>query len=80
MGVGSLTAPLVPLAPFLCYALPKIGTQRRDFTDMVRLIDAHTGGISLSGTARTRFDSAGIVHALSGGKRKMSVTQPGKNV
>ncbi|MEN8244436.1 MAG: insulinase family protein, partial [Thermodesulfobacteriota bacterium] len=59
MGVGVLPTPLVPLAPFLCYALPKVGTQRRDFTDLVRLIDAHTGGISLSGTARTRFGSAG---------------------
>ncbi len=59
LGVGALTAPLLPLAPFLCYALPKVSTQRRDFTDLVRLIDAHTGGISLSGTARTRFDSDG---------------------
>ena len=59
MGVGSLTKPLLPLAPFLCYALPKIGTQRRDFTDMVRMIDAHTGGIGLSGNARTLFDPTG---------------------
>ena len=59
MGVGSLTESLLPLAPFMCYALPKINTRRRDFTELVRLIDAHTGGISLSSTARTRFDSTG---------------------
>ncbi|MBW2176145.1 MAG: insulinase family protein [Deltaproteobacteria bacterium] len=59
MGAGPLTQALIPLAPFLCYVLPKIGTQRRAFTDVVRMIDAHTGGISLSGTARTRFDKVG---------------------
>jgi len=60
MGVGSLTGALLPLVPFMCYALPKVSTRRRDFTDMVRLIDSHTGGISLSSTARTRFDSTGM--------------------
>ena len=60
LGVGSLTAPQLPLVPFLCYALPKISTQRREFIDVVRLIDAYTGGISLSGTARTRFDTTGM--------------------
>jgi Zn-dependent M16 (insulinase) family peptidase len=60
MGVGALTGSLLPLVPFMCYALPKVSTRQRDFTDMVRRIDSHTGGISLSSTARTRFDSKGV--------------------
>lgn len=58
-GVGSLTKRLVPLVPFFCYALPKIGTTRRDYTEMARLIDRYTGGIGLSSHARTAFDITG---------------------
>ncbi|MCG6911292.1 MAG: insulinase family protein [Deltaproteobacteria bacterium] len=60
MGAGVLTQPHIPLAPFFCYALPKIGTQRRPFTEIVRMVDAHTGGVNLSGIVRTRFDQAGV--------------------
>jgi len=56
IGAGMLTEKQIPLAPFFCYALPKMGTKRRVYTDIVRLIDAHTGGFSLSSVARTRFE------------------------
>ena len=58
-GSGNLPQRLIPLVPFFCHAFTKIGTTRRDYTDMVQLIDAFTGGIDLSTQARNQFDSKG---------------------
>jgi Zn-dependent M16 (insulinase) family peptidase len=58
-GSGNLPQGLIPLVPFFCHAFTKIGTTRRDYTDMVQLIDAYTGGIELSTQARNQFDSKG---------------------
>ena len=60
MGIGNLSAAQLPLVPFFCYALPKLGTRKHDFTEIVQRIDAYTGGISLASNARTRFDAAGM--------------------
>ncbi len=60
MGVGNLDIGQLPLVPFFCYALPKLGTRKHDFTEIVQRIDAYTGGISLASNARTRFDAAGM--------------------
>ena len=54
-----LSADMQPLVPFFCYALPKIGTALRDYTELTRLIDRYTGGIGFSTHARTQFDEAG---------------------
>lgn len=54
-----LSADLQPLVPFFCYALPKIGTAQRDYTEVARLIDRYTGGIGFATHARTRFDASG---------------------
>ena len=59
MGIGSLDVAQLPLVPFFCYALPRLGTQKHDFTEIVQRIDAYTGGINLASNARTRFDDAG---------------------
>ena len=59
VGAGDLDPTLVPLLPFFCHALTKMGTAKRDYADLARRIDAHTGGIGLSAHARTRFDDAG---------------------
>ena len=58
-GSGNLPQRLIPLVPFFCHAFTKIGTARRDYTDIVQLIDAYTGGIELSTQARNQFDSKG---------------------
>lgn len=58
-GIRSLSDDLIPLVPFFCYAFSKIGTRRRDYTKMARLIDRYTGGIGLSANARTSFESSG---------------------
>lgn len=59
---AGLPADMMPLVPFFCYALPKIGTARRDYTEMARLIDRYTGGVGFSTHARTLFDATG--HSL----------------
>jgi Zn-dependent M16 (insulinase) family peptidase len=51
-GISTLDKELVPLIPFFCYALPKMGSARRDYTDMAQRIDLYTGGIRLSAHAR----------------------------
>jgi Zn-dependent M16 (insulinase) family peptidase len=58
-GSGALPAALIPLTPFFCHALSRMGTRMRNYAEMAQLIDAHTGGIGLATHARTRFDSAG---------------------
>jgi Zn-dependent M16 (insulinase) family peptidase len=60
MGIGNLDAAQLPLVPFFCYVLPRLGTRKHDFTEIVQRIDAYTGGISLASSARTRFDDAGM--------------------
>lgn len=58
-GVGTLEKHLFPLVPFFCYAFPKVGTARRDYAEMVRLIDAYTGGVGISASSRTGFGGKG---------------------
>ncbi len=58
-GLGGLAEELMPLVPFFCYALPKTGTLRHDYTEMARQIDLYTGGLGFSAGARTVFDTTG---------------------
>ncbi len=58
-GLGRLGEDLIPLVPFFCYALPKTGTRRHDYTDMAKRIDLYTGGLGFSASARTVFDATG---------------------
>jgi presequence protease len=56
---GSVPESQLPLVPFFCHAFSRIGSRRRDYSEMARRIDRFTGGIGLSASARTRFDDAG---------------------
>lgn len=58
-GAGRLETELIGLVPFYCFALPKIGTAKHDYTRMAKRIDLYTGGISLGAAARTAFDATG---------------------
>ncbi|NNL42541.1 MAG: peptidase M16 [Desulfobacterales bacterium] len=58
-GTESIKKELIPLVPFFCFAIPKIGTAVRDYSQMARRIDAYTGGIVLSANARTSFSETG---------------------
>ncbi|MFZ5563607.1 MAG: insulinase family protein, partial [Thermodesulfobacteriota bacterium] len=58
-GIGLLAADLLPLVPFFCAALPRMGTRLRDYVALDRYIDMHTGGIGLSSQARTRHGAGG---------------------
>ncbi len=55
VGTGMLDPGLVPLVPFFCIAVPRMGTDIHDYTAMDRLIDMHTGGLGLSAHARTNL-------------------------
>ncbi len=59
LGAGHVEDPLLPLVPFFCYAVSKMGTATCDYTRMARRIDRVTGGIGFSANARTRFDDSG---------------------
>jgi Zn-dependent M16 (insulinase) family peptidase len=58
-GAGLLSVELIPLVPFFCYALSRMGTTKRDYAEMAQRIDAYTGGVGFSTHARTRFEGAG---------------------
>jgi len=55
-GSGLLPKKRIPLVPFFCHAFTQIGTTLHDYTEMARLIDAYTGGMSLSCHSRTGFE------------------------
>jgi Zn-dependent M16 (insulinase) family peptidase len=57
-GSGLLSKKQIPLVPLFCHAFTKIGTSLHDYAELARLIDAYTGGMSLSYHARTGFDGA----------------------
>jgi len=59
MGTEALDADQLSLVPFFCFAMTRLGTPQRDFTQIVQSIDAYTGGISLASNVRTRFDAEG---------------------
>jgi Zn-dependent M16 (insulinase) family peptidase len=56
---GGLSEELAPLAPFFSYALPKIGTGKSNYVEMVRRMDLATGGLGLAAHARTTFTQHG---------------------
>lgn len=58
-GAGGLSPESTPLVPFFCYALTKLGTAERDYSEMARLIDLYTGGIGSAVHARTAYDEDG---------------------
>jgi len=58
-GTGSLPGNLIPLTPFFCYTLARMGTRIRNYADLAQRIDTYTGGIGASTHSRTRFDPAG---------------------
>ncbi len=59
-GTGQINNNLIPLLPFFCQALTRSGTKRRDYTEVVRRIDAYTGGIGLSAQARTPYGDTNL--------------------
>ena len=58
-GIAALDVPLHPLLPFFCHAATRVGTRLRDYSELVRRIDAYTGGIGLGAHARIAFDGSG---------------------
>jgi len=58
-GTSTLPRKLVPYAPFFCYALSRMGTAVRDYTEMAQRIDAYTGGVGLATHSRTRYNRVG---------------------
>jgi Zn-dependent M16 (insulinase) family peptidase len=59
VGAGSVPPQLMPLVPFFCYAFSRQGTGLHDYSELARLIDSYTGGISLAPMPRTRYDENG---------------------
>lgn len=56
---SGLPESLVGRVPFFCHAFSRMGTARRNFSEMARRIDAYTGGVGLAANPRTGFgDSA----------------------
>lgn len=69
-GTGLLPQELLPLVPFFCYALPRMGTTQRDYAELARYIDLHTGGLGVSAQANTAFreDSPALPYVSFFGK------------
>jgi len=59
IGIASLVPPQLPLLPFFCHAVSRVGTKAHDYMEMARRIDAYTGGIGLGAHARICFDGSG---------------------
>ena len=59
LGAGNIDSRLLPLVPFFCHAVSRVGTRDCDYTQMARRMDLYTGGVGFSANARTRFDDSG---------------------
>ena len=53
--IRNLSPDLLPMVPFFCFAFNKMGTRKRDYTQMAGRISRYTGGVGLSAQARIRF-------------------------
>lgn len=78
IGAGSFRKQLIPLIPFFCFALPRIGTAVHDYTEMAQLIDAYTGGIGLSSHSCTSFEDNGFCLPLISFSGKCLVRNQGR--
>lgn len=58
IGAGGVEQDLLPYVPFFSHAFTKVGTALHDYTEVVRIIDAYTGGMGMSTHARTPFGSS----------------------
>lgn len=58
-GIGALPERLLPLVPFFCLSFTKLGTGKRDYSGLARLISSATGGVGMAAHARTGFDGTG---------------------
>ncbi len=58
-GLSNLPEDVLPLIPFFCLSFTKVGTQKRDYSGLARLISSATGGIGMAAHARTGFDGSG---------------------
>jgi len=58
-GIAGLDEAALPLVPFFCYALSRIGTKTKDYVEMAKKISRFAGGIGSAANARTRCDTAG---------------------
>ncbi|MDI6688387.1 MAG: insulinase family protein, partial [Desulfobacterales bacterium] len=78
VGAGFFKKQLIPLIPFFCFALPRIGTAVHDYTEMAQLIDAYTGGIGLSSHSCTSFEDNGLCLPLISFSGKCLVRNQGR--
>ncbi len=53
--MNALSQDILYLIPFFCHVFTGVGTSKRDYAEMARLIDLYTGGISMSPFAGTDF-------------------------
>ncbi len=63
-GAGALQNQMLHLVPFFCFAFSKTGTKSKKYTELAQIIDAYTGGIGLSASARTSFKGTGSAACL----------------
>ncbi|MBF0120872.1 MAG: hypothetical protein HQK79_18750 [Desulfobacterales bacterium] len=58
-GIGNVSIELIPLINFFCYAVTKMGTKKRNYVEMARLIDSYTGGTFASANVSISYDEKG---------------------
>ena len=65
-GISGIPQDLLPLVPFFCTVFTRMGTKKRDYAALARVVSACTGGIGLDCHARTRYaPSSGCLPFLS---------------
>jgi len=63
--IKSIPEDLIPLVPFFCIAFSRIGTDKKDYTEVERFLDAYTGGFGFSSHVRTLFDNDGVCYPFA---------------
>ena len=64
MDIEALPPDMLPMLPFFCYSLTRLGTRFYEYADISQLIDLYTGGMGLTVNAGTRFGDGGENNCL----------------
>ncbi|MFP4226963.1 MAG: insulinase family protein [Desulfobacterales bacterium] len=64
MDIETMPSDMLPMLPFFCYSLTRLGTKYYDYSELAQLIDLYTGGMGLTVNAGTRFGDSGENNCL----------------
>jgi presequence protease len=64
IGAGLLEKRLLSLLPFFCYIFTKTGTEKKDYTELLKNIELYTGGLGISVSSFSMFENSDTCYPI----------------